>query len=306
VERAVSRAEACAGRAVHGAAEILESLAKQSDASRLIPLLLAQRPQTIDTVARNREIAILSYLQGDFPMATSAVTAILLRAPYDQEAMGRQALICFRNGELEQSKKIFRRVIHLAKEKNSEIDLAAAYCNLGMLHVMLLEWDDGAVRYNQALTIYKRLGKVEGQADCLVNLCLIAYKQKHGPEIEGQFYKAMALNKKCHRKEGIAICCSLLGVILLEKEPPDLKAAERLLNQAIQLNMELGRPGGVATAYGNLGLVRVKRRDFTGARELLLKAQAIYQRISRPKMAAKVQAMLKTVGTLSAASGSGK
>jgi hypothetical protein len=85
-----------------------------------------------------------------------------------------------------------------------------------------------------------------------------------------------------------------------------LREAERLLNRAVQLNMDLGRPGGVATAYGNLGLVRVKRHDFAGARELLVKAQAIYQRISRPKMAAKVQAMLKTVGTISAARAAAK
>jgi tetratricopeptide (TPR) repeat protein len=301
VERAVTRVRAFAGQGIIGAGEVLESLSKKSDVTAMIKLLCSQRPNTTDTVARNREIGTISYLQSDLPTATLAINAILQRLPHDQDAMTRQALICFRNGELELSKKIFKRVIHIAREKNSDIDLAAAYCNLGMLHVMLSEFDDAAIRYNQAMTIYKRLSLEEGQAECLVNLCLIAYRQKKGAEVEDQFRKAMTMNKKCNRLEGIAVCSSMLGVILLEKEVPELKESETLLNQAVKLNLELGRPGGVATAYGNLGLIRVKRQDFNGARELFLKAQAIYQRINRPKMTAKIQGMLKTVGTLSAA-----
>ena len=302
IERAVARVEACAGVGVSGAGEIIESLAKKGNAAPLVKFLLAQRPDTADTVARNREIATASYLQGDLATTTAAVTAILLRLHHDRDAMTRQALVCFRNGELEQSKKIFKRVVHIAREKNSEIDLAAAYCNLGMLNVMLSEFDDAALRYSQAMTIYNRLKKEEGQADCLVNLGLIAYKKKEkGVEVEGQFRRAMAINKRHKRREGMAICCSLLGVILVEKEAPQLKEAEKLLHEAIRLNLDLGRPGGVATAYGNLGLVRAKRGDFAGARELFLKAQSIYQRINRPKMMAKIQEMLKTLGTLSAA-----
>jgi tetratricopeptide (TPR) repeat protein len=203
---------------------------------------------------------------------------------------------------LEVAKKIFKRVVHIAKEKKSEVDLAAAYCNLGMLHVMLSEFDDASNRYAQAMTIYKRLSMDSGLAECMVNLCLIAFRQrKEIEEVEKQFRQAMAMNKKCNRMDGVAVCCSMLGLILLEKEEPELKEAERLLNHAVELNLELGRPGGVATAYGNLGLIRAKRQDFNGARDLFLKAQAIYQRINRPKMTAKIQGMLKTVGNLSAA-----
>jgi len=120
-------------------------------------------------------------------------------------------------------------------------------------------------------------------------------------EAEAQIREAMAINKRRHRREGLAVCCSLLGVILVEKRHPELKEAESVLNQAVRLNLELGRLGGVATAYGNLGLVRVKRQDFKGARELFLKAQGIYQRINRPKMMAKIQEMMKTAGSMSAA-----
>jgi tetratricopeptide (TPR) repeat protein len=82
---------------------------------------------------------------------------------------------------------------------------------------------------------------------------------------------------------------------------PQLNEAKKLLNEAVRLNLELGRPGGVAAAYGNLGLVLVKQGDYPGATELFLKAQSIYQRINRPKMMAKIQGMLKTVGGISAA-----
>ena len=301
VERAIARIEACAGLGIGGAGDIVASFAKKTDPATLIEFLQSQRPSTTDTVARNREIATISYLHVDLETATSALTAILLRLPFDQDAMTRHALICFRTGKLEQAKKIFKRVVHIAREKNSEVDLAAAYCNLGMLHVMLAEFDDASVRYSQAMIIYTKLNREDGQADCFLNLGLIAYRQKKLLEVEDQLRKAMAINRRRKRREGLSICCSILGVILVEKEVPQLKEAEKLLNQAIRLNLELGRPGGVAAAYGNLGLARVKRRDLAGATELFLKAQSIYQRINRPKMTAKIQGMLKTVGTLSAA-----
>jgi tetratricopeptide (TPR) repeat protein len=304
VERAIARVEACAGLGVKGAGEVLAELDKRTGVEPLIHFLMSLRPETADTVARNREIATISYLHGDFAAASAAVSSILLRLHHDQEAMTRQALICFKTGDLEQAKKIFKRVVYTAKEKNNELDLAEAYTNLGMLHLLLSEFDDAGVRYSQAMQIYQRLSKEEGQADCLLNLALIAYKKKNkGPEVEDQFRQAMAINKRHKRLEGLSTCCGLLGVILIEKEPAELREAEKLLTQAVKLNMELGRPGGVAAAYGNLGLVRAKRGDFKGARENLLKAQSVYQRINRPKMMAKIQEMLKTVGTISAARG---
>jgi tetratricopeptide (TPR) repeat protein len=327
VERAIARVEALAGQLVtttgsaglrthagetaaaheNPAGEIIESLANKGNATPITEFLMAQRPDTTDTVGRNREIAVISYLHGDMATASVAVTAILLRLAHDQQAMTRRALVSFRNGDLEMAKKIFKRVIFLAREKKNELDLAAAYCNLGMLHLMLSEFDDADVRYSQAMQIYNRLSRDDGQADCLVALGLIAYRQKKkGVEVEDQFRRALAINNRRKRREGLSICCSLLGVILVEKEVPELKESEKLLNRAVHLNLELGRPGGVAAAYGNLGLVRVKRGDFAGAREQFLKAQSIYQRISRPKMMAKIQGMLKTVGELSAAKASRK
>jgi tetratricopeptide (TPR) repeat protein len=278
----------------------LKTLAEKGQPEPIVQFLLSQRPATNDTLARNREIATISFLEGDWATATTAVTAILLRLPHDQDAMTRRALICYRTGELEQAKKIFKRVVLIAREKNSDMDIAAAYCNLGMLHLMLEEYDDAAVRYGKAMSIYNRLKYEDGQADCMVNMGLIAYKAKKGKEVEHQFRAALDINKRHKRREGMSICCSLLGVILIEKDNPELNEAEKLLKQAVQLSLELGRPGGVAAAYGNLGLVHVKRRDFAGARELFLKAQSIYQRINRPKMVAKIQGMLRQVGGMSA------
>jgi tetratricopeptide (TPR) repeat protein len=300
VERGVARCEACAGGGDEAAAEIVKALAENGDPTPLVGFLLAHRPDTNDTVAHNREITTICYLQGDLPTASSTVSAILLRLPHDQDAMTRWALITFRGGDLERSKKIFKRVVYTAREKNNEIDLAAAYCNLGMLHMLLSEYDDAAVRYGQAMQIYNRFKREDGQADCLLNLGIIGFKKKEkGPDTENHFRKAMAINERHKRREALSICCSLLGVILFEKEDPNLHEAEKLLNKAVKLNFELGRPGGVAAAYGNLGLIRAKRGDLPGASEMFLKAQSIYQRINRPKMMAKIQGMLKTVGTLS-------
>jgi tetratricopeptide (TPR) repeat protein len=304
VSRSVARVEACAGQGDKQAAAILNGLAKMSTPDQALAFLLAQRPTTDDTVGRNREIAMLAYLHGNYPVASAAVTAILLRFHNDQEAMTRQALICFRIGELEKAKKIFRRVVRIAKEQNSEENLALAYSNLGLLHVMLNEWDDATNRYLQSLQIYKRLGRPDGEADCLMCLGLIAFRQKRdSDEVENYLRRSMAINKRHNREEGLSICCSVMGLYLIEKEPPQLNEAERLLKRAIDLNVSLGRSGGAAAAIGNLGLLQVKRGDLAAARQLFQRALGIYQRANRPKMALRIQGMLKTVGTLSAARG---
>lgn len=302
VERAVSRVEAKAGEGDAHAAEILDTLAKKGNPEPVIRYLLTLRPGTIDTAARNREIATISYLYGNFEVSRAAVMGILLRIHHDPEAMTRRALIYFRTGDFEHAKKEFVRVVNTAKERKSEIDLADGYRNLGMLHTLMSEWDDANVRYNQSLQIYERLKEDVGQADCLLSMGLIAYRAKKGLEVEHLFRRAMTINKSKNRREALSISCGVLGAIQLEKEPPDLKEGEKLLSQALDLNLELGRPTGVAAAYGNLGMIRIKQRNFSSARDNFLKAQSIYQRLSRPKQMAKIQEMLKTVSKLSAAS----
>jgi len=83
---------------------------------------------------------------------------------------------------------------------------------------------------------------------------------------------------------------------------PSLWAARKsLMWRSTALDRVSGPPfGAVAAAYGNIGLVKAKRHDLKNARQYLLKALGIYQRLNRQKMVVKVQSMLTQISKAAA------
>lgn len=292
VARAFRRIEAAAGRNVEAADKLVGNFVRLHNPYPPTEFLQAQRPGTRDLAARNREIETLAYLAGDFDTALAAINSVLLRLPDDIDAMQRQALIYFLKGQIDLAKKIFNRVIKLARVKGEGIELATAYSNVALLHQLIEEIDDAEKRHTQALVLYKKLGGNEDRmADTYGNIGFIHNKRGEGRDAETMFRRALDINTNIHREEGIALCCGVLGLFIYNNEG-NLKEAEGYLRRATKMNDHLGKFGAVAAAYGNIGLVRAKRKDYRTARQMLLKALGIYQRLNRTKMVHKVQAML--------------
>lgn len=301
VERAFRRIEAAAGKGIEAADKLVANFVRLHNPFPAIEFLRSQRPGTRDLAARNREIETLAYLAGDWDTALSAINSVLLRLPDDIDALQRQALIYFLKGQIELAKKIFNRVIKLARVKGEGIELATAYSNVALLHQLIEEIDDAEKRHTQALVIYRKLGGYEDRmADTYGNIGFIQSKRGEGREAEAMFRRALDLNTKINRQEGIALCCGVLGLFIYNNDG-NLKEAEGYLRRATRMNDQLGRFGAVAAAYGNIGLVRAKRKDYRTARQMLLKALGIYQRLNRPKMVQKVQQMLTQLSKASPA-----
>ena len=141
------------------------------------------------------------------------------------------------------------------------------------------------------MKIYEKLKDEAGIADCLVNMGLIYQFRNETPKAEEAYRKAIEINERLKRPEGLAVASGCLGLLIYDRRG-NLEEAERLLNTALDLNTRLGRLGGMASGYGNLGLVRFKRGHAKAARDLFAKSLALYQRLNRPKLAMKVQAWL--------------
>ena len=296
IARAVRRLEAAVGQGAVEGDKLLANFARRHNAEPIIDFLKNQRPDKHDEVARNREIETIAYLAGDWPAAMQAIVAVLLLIKDELDALSRQALIFFVTGKMAEAKRNFARVITIARATGDQLELANAYSNLAMLHQMLDEIDDAEKRHTQALVIYRKTEGMDDRiADTYGNLGFIFTKRGEKKDAEHMFRKALEINKKLHRVEGLALCNGVLGLFIYQDEAGDLKQAERMLHKAASLNDQVGRFGAVAAAYGNLGLVRAKRRDMKHAREYLLKALNIYQRLNRQKMVVKVQGMLTQI-----------
>lgn len=293
VRRAIRRIEAAAGRGVEKAEKLIENFNRRHETAAMVTFLSAQRPRAHDLVVRNREIETLAYLGEDYETATRAINAVLLRIPDELDGLTRQAMILCAVGSLDQAKRIFTRIINLAKRAEDKLAVADGYANLGLVHQLLTEIDDAHKHHNKALFMYQKLpGNEDREADCYGNIGFIHHKRGEKENAEFVFRKALGINAKLKRIEGMALDYGVLGLMVYNKEEGQLAESEQMLRSAVKLNTRIGRFGAVAAAYGNLGLVKAKKQDFARARKMLLNALNIYQRMNRHQMANKVQGML--------------
>lgn len=292
-KRAIRRIEAACARGDTEAEKLIEMFDLRHETHPLVNYLIRRRPGTHDLVARNREIETLAYLGNDYTTAISAIDAVLLRIPSELDALTRRAMILCASGRFDEAKKAFVRIINLAERKGDLLAEADGYANLGLVHQLLDEIDDAQKYHNKALFMYKKLpGHQDREADCYGNIGFIHFRRGERREAETVFRKALEINTKLNRIEGMALDYGVLGLLVYSNDDGKLSEAEQLLRKAIRLNDQIGRFGAVAAAYGNLGLVKAKARDFKKARQMLLQALSIYQRLNRPKMVHKVQSML--------------
>lgn len=292
-KRAVRRIESAAGRGDERADKLVELFDMRHDTQPLVAYLADQRPGQHDLVARNREIDALAYLGTDYNTAIAAADAVLLRIPNELDALTRRAMILCASGRFDEAKKTFVRIINLAERKDDLLAEADGYANLGLVHQLLDEIDDAHKYHNKALFMYKKLpGHDDREADCYGNIGFVHFRRGERHDAETVFRKALEINTRLKRIEGMALDYGVLGLLVYSNEEGKLSEAERMLRKAVALNDQIGRFGAVAAAYGNLGLARAKARDFKRARQMLLQALSIYQRLNRPKMVHKVQTML--------------
>lgn len=292
-KRAVRRTEAAAGRGDTRADKLVELFDIRHDPQSMVAYLCDQRPGQHDLVARNREIDALAYLGTDYNTAISAADAVLLRIPNEMDALTRRAMILCASGRFDEAKKTFVRIINLAERKDDLLAEADGYANLGLVHQLLDEIDDAHKYHNKALFMYKKLtGHDDREADCYGNIGFVHFRRGEKRDAETVFRKALEINTRLKRIEGMALDYGVLGLLVYSNEEGKLSEAERMLRKAVTLNDQIGRFGAVAAAYGNLGLARAKAKDFKKARQMLLQASSIYQRLNRPKMVHKVQTML--------------
>jgi len=91
--------------------------------------------------------------------------------------------------------------------------------------------------------------------------------------------KALAINEKLGRQEGMASAYGNLGLIY--RTCGDFDRAEEMHKEALAINDKLGRQEGMARQYGNLGVVYQTRGNLDRAEEMYKKALAINEKLGR-------------------------
>jgi hypothetical protein len=71
-----------------------------------------------------------------------------------------------------------------------------------------------------------------------------------------------------------------------------LDEAEKLQRESLQIDRQLGKLEGQATALANLGLIAIQRGDIADARQLWTESHDLFAKVEIPNMVEKLQGWL--------------
>ena len=102
--------------------------------------------------------------------------------------------------------------------------------------------------------------------------------------------KALEINKRLGRMDGMAINYGNLGLIYSEQR--DLIQAEQFVKKSLEINEKLKRLDGLARDYSNLGSFYRQREDIEKAIDCWKKALEIFRNIGMQVEIEKVQGLI--------------
>jgi predicted ATPase len=132
----------------------------------------------------------------------------------------------------------------------------------------------------ESLGLFRELRDVQGIADALNGLAIVAYGQSDYTKQRAYLDESLALCRELGDKPRIAKVLDRLGVLTFIQG--DLAAARALKEESLTLYRELGMQGGVASALDDLGLIALVQGDYAGATSLIDESVALYREVGDP------------------------
>ncbi|QOV92088.1 serine/threonine-protein kinase [Humisphaera borealis] len=156
---------------------------------------------------------------------------------------------------------------------------AVAYCNLGNVVQERGDFERAEEMYNKALAIEEKFGRLEGMADSYSNLGVVMRIRGNLAGAEAMHNKSRAINEKLARLDGMARDYANLAVLLRIRGDP--VGAQAMHKKALGIYETLGNLELMATQYGALGILTKATGDLRGAKALFEKALEINEKIGK-------------------------
>ena len=158
-------------------------------------------------------------------------------------------------------------------------DGLAALANFwrGMVASARSDHDGARERYEAALPLYRRVGSVLGEANCIQSLGDIARERSDHDGARERYEAALPLYRRVGDVQGEANCIRSLGDIALARSDHD--GARERYEVALPLYRRVGSVLGEANCIKRLGDIALARSDHDGARERYEAALPLYRRV---------------------------
>ena len=154
---------------------------------------------------------------------------------------------------------------------------AACYGNLGNVYLTRGDLNEAERLYRKALKIEKKLGRQEGMANVYGGLGNVYLTRGDLGKAEQFCRKSLEISEKLGLLELTANQYGSLGNVYATRG--DSGKAEGFYRKGLEIDEKLGRLEGMASDYGSLGIVYRRRGDLDEAEEMHLKSLEISEKL---------------------------
>jgi tetratricopeptide (TPR) repeat protein len=182
-----------------------------------------------------------------------------------------------RTGDLGAAQVSLERWLAISGPDAVSIETAAAYGNLGTLHLSKSEFDLAKTMYEKSQVISESVGYEAGVANAYAHLGNIHEQQGNYTSAETMYEQALALEERLGRKEQMAKNYGHLGVLYMNRG--ELSKAKMMYERALATNEELEQLVGMAENFVDIGILYKNWGELDKAEEMYLKGLAINEKL---------------------------
>jgi tetratricopeptide (TPR) repeat protein len=161
-------------------------------------------------------------------------------------------------------------------QKNGSVRMAAM-CAMSLGHIALArsEYERSRASYEEAISLYRKLGNVLGEANCIRSLGDVALNRAERERARASYEEALPLYRQVRDVLGEANCIARLGEIALANSQHERARAS--YEEALPLYRQLGDVLGEANCISGLGDIALARSEHERARASYEEAMSLFR-----------------------------
>lgn len=191
------------------------------------------------------------------------------------KVLGKLSNVYTVQGDYARSEALCQEALALAQTAGNEEAIGLAYLDLSHIYLKAQEWPAGLDAARNARAIFQKLKERPSSTVALLNITNLQGQAGNWEEVarisvelEAELIASANISKLIQLKNNLGVAAFSQGHLL---------QAEKLWQEALQLNSQVQNRMELASLSNNLGMVYIRLAEWEAAREMLEQAVHIYE-----------------------------